>query len=62
MSDVWAAIAAERGALANDLADLTPAHMLVRMQVISDRRDPQATLSTLRSWVVEDGKTGALES
>lgn len=41
--------------------DLTPARMAVRMQAISDRRDPYPTLSTLRSWVVENGKAGAVE-
>ncbi len=41
-------------------ADLTPAHLEMRMQVITDRRDPQAGVSTLRRWVVEDGKVGAV--
>ena len=42
-------------------AELTPARLDMRMQVISDRRDPCPVLSTLRRWVVEDGRTGAEE-
>jgi alkaline phosphatase D len=32
--------------------------MGVKMQIVSDAADPQATLSTLKHWVVEDGRTG----
>ena len=41
-------------------ADLTAGRLEMRMRTISDRRDPNATQSTLRSWVVEDGKVGAV--
>jgi alkaline phosphatase D len=40
--------------------DLSSDQAQVRMQTISDRRDPLATVETLRTWVVENGKTGAL--
>ena len=39
--------------------DLTPSRMETRFQAISDRRDPQATVSTLKSFVVESGRAGA---
>ncbi|MDO8901194.1 MAG: alkaline phosphatase D family protein [Phenylobacterium sp.] len=39
--------------------DITPRLMTTRYQRISDVRDPSATLSTLNSWVVEDGRPGA---
>ena len=42
--------------------DLTAARMQVRMQAISDRRDPRPALSTLRSWVVENGRAGAVSA
>ncbi|MFI5401274.1 MAG: alkaline phosphatase D family protein [SAR324 cluster bacterium] len=38
--------------------DLTPERMTARFRAISDRRDPQATVSTLRTFVVEDGRPG----
>ena len=38
--------------------DLTPKRMEVKFQAISDRRDSAATVSTLRSFVVEDGRAG----
>ena len=38
--------------------DLTRKRMETRMQIISDRRDPKATVSTLKTFVVEDGKPG----
>ncbi|UUE99862.1 alkaline phosphatase D family protein [Xanthomonas hortorum pv. pelargonii] len=41
---------------------LTPGRMETRLQGISDRRDRQATVSTLKRFVVEDGKTGAVEA
>ncbi len=42
--------------------DLTPERMETRFQAISDRTDPHATVSTLKAWVVEDGKPGAVEA
>jgi alkaline phosphatase D len=42
------------------IVDLSQDRMETRFQVISDRRDPQATLSTLRRFVVESGKPGAI--
>ncbi|MCC5043499.1 MULTISPECIES: alkaline phosphatase D family protein [Xanthomonas] len=41
---------------------LTPGRMETRLQGISDRRDRQATVSTLKRFVVEDGKAGAVEA
>ncbi|OAX87196.1 alkaline phosphatase [Xanthomonas nasturtii] len=41
---------------------LTPGRMETRLQGISDRRDRQATVSTLKRFVVEDGKPGAVEA
>jgi alkaline phosphatase D len=38
--------------------DLTPDRMLTRFRTISERRDAHATVSTLRTFVVEDGKPG----
>jgi alkaline phosphatase D len=40
--------------------DLTRDRMETRMQIISDRRDPKATVSTLKRFVVESGKPGAV--
>jgi alkaline phosphatase D len=40
--------------------DLTRDRMEARLQVISDRRDPNTTLSTLRRFVVESGEPGAI--
>jgi alkaline phosphatase D len=40
--------------------DVTPDRMETRFQVISDRRDPNATLSTLKRFVLESGKPGAV--
>jgi len=40
--------------------DLFRERMETRLQVISDRRDPKATVSTLRRFVVESGKAGAI--
>jgi alkaline phosphatase D len=40
--------------------DLTRDRMETRLQVISDRRDPNATLSTLKRFVVESGRPGAI--
>ncbi|HEX9464563.1 MAG TPA: alkaline phosphatase D family protein [Alphaproteobacteria bacterium] len=39
--------------------DLTPGQMTVRFQALSDVADPRATVSTLRTFVVEDGRAGA---
>lgn len=41
---------------------LSPARMETRLQAISERRDPHATVSTLKRFVVEDGRAGALEA
>lgn len=46
-----------RGYLA---VDLFRERMETRLQVISDRRDPKATLSTLKRFIVESGKAGAI--
>jgi len=35
--------------------------MLTNLRVITDPRDPMATVSTLKSFVVEPGRTGASE-
>ena len=40
--------------------DITPKRMAALFQVISDRRDPQATVSTLKQFVVENGNPGAV--
>jgi alkaline phosphatase D len=40
--------------------DVTRERMETRFQVISDRRDPNATVSTLKRFVVESGKAGAI--
>ena len=39
-------------------AALTPARLEVRFQAVSDRADPMATLSTVKRFVVEDGRPG----
>lgn len=39
--------------------DVTPERMITRYQAISDVRDPKASVSTLKRWVVEDGRPGA---
>jgi len=41
--------------------DLTRDRMETRFQVISDRRDPEATVATLKRFVVESGRPGAVE-
>ncbi|CAN5286363.1 alkaline phosphatase D family protein [soil metagenome] len=43
-------------------ADLTADRMEMRFQAISDRVDPKASVSTLKRYVVEAGKPGAVES
>ena len=40
--------------------DLSRERMMTKMQVISDRRDPKATVATLKTFVVEAGKPGAV--
>ena len=40
--------------------DVFRERMETRLQVISDRRDPKATVSTLKRFVVESGKAGAV--
>jgi alkaline phosphatase D len=40
--------------------DVTRDRMETRLQIISDRRDPKATVSTLKQFVVESGKAGAV--
>jgi alkaline phosphatase D len=40
--------------------DLTRARMETRMQAISDRPDPKATVSTLKRFIFEGGKAGAV--
>jgi alkaline phosphatase D len=42
------------------VVDLTREHMEARLQVISDRHDPKAIVSTLKRFVVESGKPGAV--
>lgn len=41
---------------------LTPGRMETRLQGISDRRDRNATVSTTKRFVVEDGRPGAVEA
>jgi alkaline phosphatase D len=40
------------------LVDTDRRKMDVKMQVVSDAADPNATLSTLKHWIVEDGRAG----
>jgi hypothetical protein len=40
--------------------DLSRDRMETRFQVISDRRNPAATVSTLKRYIVEGGKAGAM--
>jgi alkaline phosphatase D len=41
------------------MVDLERSRMIARFQTISDVADPNATLSTLRSFTIEDGRAGA---
>ncbi|MFT4089839.1 MAG: hypothetical protein QM645_03845 [Asticcacaulis sp.] len=41
--------------------DLTSERLEARLQVISDLRDPTATLSTLKTHTVQAGWTGLVE-
>ena len=43
------------------LVDVTPAQLTTRFRAISDRTDPKATVSTLKTFVVENGKAGFAE-
>lgn len=43
-------------------ADLDRRRMRTRFQVVSDRRDPMATVATLKAWAVESGRPGAIET
>jgi alkaline phosphatase D len=40
--------------------ELTPERLAARFRALSDVRDPKATVSTLRSFVVESGRPGAV--
>jgi len=42
--------------------DITPARLDARFQVVSDRRDPQAGVRTLKAFTVEDGHPGAMDA
>lgn len=42
------------------LADIAGGSMTTHMRTVSDVTDPEATLSTLRSFTIEDGRTGAV--
>jgi alkaline phosphatase D len=42
--------------------DVTPQRMQTRFQVVSDRKDRNATVSTLKAFVVESGKAGAVDA
>ena len=41
-------------------ADVTPDRMTTRFQAISDARDPNATLETLQTFVIESGRAGTV--
>lgn len=43
-------------------AELSDARMAVSLRKVSDRRDPQATVSTLKTYVVEEGARRAAEA
>ena len=42
--------------------DLTRERMETRFRAVSNITDPQATVSTLKTYVVENGKAGAVEN
>lgn len=44
------------------LIDVDARHMTTKFQAISDVRDPNAQLTTLKTFVVENGRAGAIES
>lgn len=43
------------------VADVTRTRMETRFRAISDAADPKATVSTLKTYVIEDGKAGPVE-
>lgn len=49
----------QRGYVAVELSEQ---QMLTHLRVISDARDPNASVSTLKSFVVESGRAGAIEA
>jgi alkaline phosphatase D len=44
------------------LIDVQPARLEMQCRVVSDAKDMNATVSTLKSFVVEDGRPGAVEA
>lgn len=42
--------------------EVTPKHLTAKLQAISDEKDPNATLSTLKTFAVESGEAGAKEA
>jgi alkaline phosphatase D len=42
-------------------AEVSPARMTVSLRKVSDRRDPAATVSTLKAYGIEDGARRAVE-
>jgi alkaline phosphatase D len=42
--------------------DLEPAHMQVRMRVVSDAHDPKAEIATLKTFATESGRPGVVEA
>ena len=42
--------------------DLTRERMQTRFRSVSDITDPQATVATLKTYVVENGRPGAVEN
>lgn len=44
------------------LVDVGPERMNVAMRVVSNAADPNATISTLKNFVVEDGRAGPVEA
>ena len=44
------------------VVDLTGDAMQVQMRVVSDARDPEATIATLRAFAVEGGRAGVVEA
>ncbi len=41
--------------------DVERGRMTTRYRAISDVRDPRAAITTLNTWVVEDGRAGAVK-
>jgi alkaline phosphatase D len=44
------------------LLDLSPDRMQAQMRVVSDARDPKATISTFKTFAVEAGRAGVVEA